>query len=202
MCVRDAHIIQLPHSQNIKRYSISVRNASIIQLTCPQNIKTVAKCQANAKTYKPPKNPKFRQAMRTIALFAKTTKFQQKHSSNVIPNKSSANSKFNVCMQRVHNQVTPFAVYFQMRTKVNQALLSKKRPSNLYSKNHYMYPTGKVHKNQTKPITNGKPLRPSHSSQSTTTNYPGQHTPRYSTIYTKLKQNKLYNQKSYQTRLR
>ena len=35
--------------------------------------------------------------------------------------------------------------------------------------------------------TNGKSLRPSHSAQSMTTNYPGKHTPRYSTTYAKLK---------------
>ena len=51
------------------------------------------------------------------------TKISTNHSNNLIPTKLFANSKFKGRTQRVQDPVTPFAVYFKMRTKVNQTLL-------------------------------------------------------------------------------
>ena len=94
--------------------------------------------------------------MRTIALFAKNLKPQLT---------TQTPAKKHSLKQGAHRVTIKSQPHPQIRTNISQAFPSKKRPSNLYSKNHYMYPTGKAHKNQTKPITNGKSLRPSYSSQ-------------------------------------
>ena len=60
---------------------------------------------------------------RERSLCSRKNQISTNHSNNLIPTKLFANSKFKGCMQRVQDPVTPFAVYFKMRTKVNQALL-------------------------------------------------------------------------------
>ena len=60
---------------------------------------------------------------RERSLCSQKNQISTNHANNLIPTKLFANSKFKGRTQCIQDPVTPFAVYFKMRTKVNQALL-------------------------------------------------------------------------------